>query len=73
MAGLLVLILAIGLFLPFGITISDFLVGDEPFFKADWGIPQFLDGVQNRLNWELTGEPFTSKLSRNNTSWTIEI
>ena len=59
MAGLLVLILAIGLFLPFGITISDFLVGDEPFFKADWGIPQFLDGVQNRLNWELTGEPFT--------------
>ena len=58
-AGLLVIILAVGLFLPFGVTISDFLVGDEPFFKADWGIPQFLDGVQNRLNWELTGEPFT--------------
>src|SRR5210317_1858407 len=31
MAGLLVLILAIGLFLPFGVTVSDFLVSDEPF------------------------------------------
>ena len=59
MAALLVLILIVGLFLPFGITVSNFLVGDELFFKADWGIPQFFDGIQKKLNWELSGTPFT--------------
>ena len=37
----------------------DFLLGNELFFKADWGIPQFFDGIQNRLNWEYSGSPFT--------------
>lgn len=58
-AALLVLILIIGLFLPFGTSVVDFLLGDELFFKADWGIPQFFDGIQNKLNWELSGSPFT--------------
>ncbi len=58
-AALLVLILIIGLFLPFGTSVVDFLLGDELFFKADWGIPQFFDGIQNKLNWEFSGSPFT--------------
>ena len=58
-AALLVLILIIGLFLPLGNSLVDFLLGNDLFFKADWGIPQFFDGIQNKLNWEYSGSPFT--------------
>ena len=34
-----------------GLGLSNFLVGDEIVFKADWGVPQFFDGVNNKLYW----------------------
>lgn len=58
-AGLLIVILIVGLFLPFGSSLIDFLLGEEPFFKSDWGLPQFFQGVQNKLNWEFSGSPFS--------------
>ena len=58
-AALLVVVLIIALFLPLGTSFMDFLLGNELFFKADWGIPQFFEGIQNKLNWEYSGSPFS--------------
>ena len=58
-AGLLLLILIVGMFMPLGIAISDFLLGNELFYKADWGLPQFFNGIQNKLDWNYSGSPFS--------------
>jgi len=58
-AFLLLVVLIVGLFMPFGVSVMDFLLGNELFFKSDWGIPQFFQGVQNKLDWSYSGAPFT--------------
>ena len=39
------------MFSSFGAGLAGFLVGDELTFKADWGLPQFFNGVENKLHW----------------------
>jgi len=57
---LLLLTLIVGMFLPLGVAISDFLLGNEAFFKSNWGLPQFFQGIQNKLDWNYSGAPFLS-------------
>ena len=45
------LLIVILMFSSVGLGLSNFLVGDEIIFKADWGVPQFFDGVNNKLYW----------------------
>ena len=46
-----VLLVVVLMFSSVGLGLSNFLVGDEIVFKADWGVPQFFDGVNNKLYW----------------------
>ena len=48
---LIVLIVVVLMFSSVGLGLSNFLVGDEIVFKADWGVPQFFEGVNNKLYW----------------------
>ena len=48
---IIVLLVVVLMFSSVGLALSNFLVGDEIVFKADWGIPQFFDGVNNKLYW----------------------
>ena len=48
---IVVLLVVILMFSSVGLGLSNFLVGDEIVFKADWGVPQFFDGVNNKLYW----------------------
>ena len=48
---IVVLLIVILMFSSVGLGLSNFLVGDEIIFKADWGVPQFFDGVNNKLYW----------------------
>ena len=48
---IVVLLVVVLMFSSVGLALSNFLVGDEIVFKADWGIPQFFDGVNNKLFW----------------------
>ena len=48
---IVVLLVVVLMFSSVGLALSNFLVGDEIVFKADWGIPQFFDGVNNKLYW----------------------
>ena len=47
----IVLLVVVLMFSSIGLGLSNFLVGDEIIFKADWGVPQFFDGVNNKLYW----------------------
>ena len=46
-----VLLVVVLMFSSFGAGLAGFLVGDELTFKADWGLPQFFNGVENKLHW----------------------
>ena len=46
-----VLLVVVLMFSSFGAGLAGFLVGDELTFKADWGLPQFFHGVENKLHW----------------------
>ena len=48
---IIVLLVVVLMFSSVGLGLSNFLVGDEIVFKADWGVPQFFDGVNNKLYW----------------------
>ena len=48
---IVVLLVVVLMFSSVGLGLSNFLVGDEIVFKADWGVPQFFDGVNNKLYW----------------------
>ena len=48
---IVVLLVVVLMFSSVGVGLSNFLVGDEIVFKADWGVPQFFDGVNNKLYW----------------------
>ena len=48
---IVVLLVVVLMFSSVGLGLSNFLVGDELVFKADWGVPQFFDGVNNKLYW----------------------
>ncbi len=47
----IVLLVVVLMFSSIGLGLSNLLVGDEIIFKADWGVPQFFDGVKNKLYW----------------------
>ena len=48
---IIVVLVVVLMFSSVGLGLSNFLVGDEIVFKADWGVPQFFDGVNNKLYW----------------------
>ena len=48
---IVVLLVVVLMFSSVGLGLSNFLVGDEIVFKADWGVPQFFDGINNKLYW----------------------
>ena len=48
---IVVLLIVVLMFSSVGLSLSKFLVGDEIIYKADWGVPQFFDGVNNKLYW----------------------
>ena len=57
-AGLLVIAIAVLMFLPFGSKIGEFLEGDEIFYKADWGVPQYFTGIANKFDMSFSGDPY---------------
>ena len=46
-----VLLVVLIMFSSIGAGFAGFLVGDEITFKADWGLPQFFHGIDNKLHW----------------------
>ena len=57
-AGLLTILIVIVMFMPLGERIGNFLEGDEIFYKADWGIPQYFTGIANKFDPSFTGVPY---------------
>ena len=57
-AGFLVIARAVLMFLPFGSKIGEFLEGDEIFYKADWGVPQYFTGIANKFDMSFSGDPY---------------
>lgn len=57
-AGLLTILIVIVMFMPLGESIGNFLEGDEIFYKADWGIPQYFTGIANKFDPSFTGVPY---------------
>ena len=57
-AGLLIVLVVILMFMPLGNKIGSFLEGDEIFYKADWGIPQYFTGIANKFDMSFSGAPY---------------
>ena len=57
-SGLLVIAIAVLMFLPLGSKIGEFLEGDEIFYKADWGVPQYFTGIANKFDMSFSGAPY---------------
>ncbi len=57
-AGLLTVLVILLMFMPMGQKIGNFLEGDEIFYKADWGIPQYFTGIANKFDMSFSGSPY---------------
>ena len=57
-AAFLTVLIVILMFMPIGQSIGEFLEGDEIFYKADWGIPQYFTGIANKFDINFSGSPY---------------
>ena len=57
-AAFLTVLIVILMFMPIGQKIGEFLEGDEIFYKADWGIPQYFTGIANKFDINFSGSPY---------------
>jgi len=57
-SGVLVIVIAVLMFLPFGSRVGEFLEGDEIFYKADWGVSQYFTGIASKFDMSFSGAPY---------------
>ena len=57
LSGVVAVFVVLLMFMPFGQNLTYFLEGDELFYKSNWGMPQFFDGVAKRFDFNISGPP----------------